>query len=236
MVHRGRFLASLSLGPAARPPIALRYAMWTLAAGMSDQYSNMQEHFYRRSRKYIQQEEMRSFGEGIIALQYCQAWILLAIYEFKNMQFPRAWLSTGRAVRSAQMLGLHRMDGEGLAVKTCLAPPADWTEREERRRTFWMAFWEDRCASIGTGWPMTIDERDVSFWKLNSPLTCFANNTPSDLVKSSCFRRGIPIWKLLYCANPPGCHQRQKHRIFQLCWWACTDGSIWAKSSSSSSV
>lgn len=57
--------------------------------------------------------------------------------------------------------GLHRLDGTGLDVKQCLAPPKDWTEREERRRTFWMAFCQDRYASIGTGWPMTIDERDI---------------------------------------------------------------------------
>lgn len=58
-------------------------------------------------------------------------------------------------------IGLHRLDGAGLDVKQCLPPPKDWTEREERRRTFWMAFCEDRYASIGTGWPMTIDERDI---------------------------------------------------------------------------
>jgi Fungal specific transcription factor domain len=58
-------------------------------------------------------------------------------------------------------LGLHRLDGAGLDVKQCLPPPRDWTEREERRRTFWMSFCEDRYASIGTGWPMTIDEKDI---------------------------------------------------------------------------
>ena len=58
-------------------------------------------------------------------------------------------------------MGLHRQDGVGLDVKQCLPPPRDWTEREERRRTFWMAFCEDRYASIGTGWPMTYDESDV---------------------------------------------------------------------------
>lgn len=58
-------------------------------------------------------------------------------------------------------IGLHRLDGTGLDVKQCLSPPKDWTEREERRRTFWMAFCEDRYASIGTGWPMIIDERDI---------------------------------------------------------------------------
>ena len=58
-------------------------------------------------------------------------------------------------------MGLHRLDGAGLDVKQCLPPARDWTEREERRRTFWMAFCEDRYASIGTGWPMTIDEKDI---------------------------------------------------------------------------
>ena len=59
-------------------------------------------------------------------------------------------------------IGLHRLDGSGLEVKQCIPPPRDWTEKEERRRTFWMAFCEDRYASIGTGWPMTVDERDIS--------------------------------------------------------------------------
>jgi hypothetical protein len=58
-------------------------------------------------------------------------------------------------------MGLHRLDGAGLDVKQCLPGPRDWTEREERRRTFWMAFCQDRYASIGTGWPMTIDEKDI---------------------------------------------------------------------------
>lgn len=58
-------------------------------------------------------------------------------------------------------MGLHRLDGAGLDVKQCLPPARDWTEREERRRTFWMAFCEDRYASIGTGWPMSFDERDI---------------------------------------------------------------------------
>jgi len=89
-------------------------------------------------------------------------------------------MSTGSAVRLSQMsvfpprlkdddedshvfrrIGLHRLDGAGLDVKQCLPSPRDWTEREERRRTFWMAFCQDRYASIGTGWPMTIDEKDI---------------------------------------------------------------------------
>ena len=77
-------------------------------------------------------------------------------------------MSIGRLVRMVHMLGLHRLDGEKLDVKQILPTPRDWIELEERRRTFWAAFYGDRWASSGTGWPMMIDEREVClqlfFW------------------------------------------------------------------------
>lgn len=144
--------------------------MWTLAASSSDKYSSLQEHFYHRARKYIQMDEMKGHGESMLTLAHCQSWALISSYEFKSMYFPRAWISAGRAVRMAQMMNLHKLDGAGLDVKQCLPPPKDWTEREERRRTFWMCFNVDRYASIGTGWPMTMDERDVSLNRIGLQL------------------------------------------------------------------
>jgi hypothetical protein len=161
MIHRPRFLASMDLAPHMRAPIALRYAMWTQVCSITPRYSQLTTHFYQRARKYAEADEMRGHGESMITLQHAQAWILLAAFEFKMMYFPRAWMSCGRATRLSQMMGLHRQDGFGLDVKQCLPPPRDWTEREERRRTFWMAFCNDRYASEGTGWPMTIDELDI---------------------------------------------------------------------------
>lgn len=161
MIHRPRYLAAMNLAPHMRPPVCLRYAMWCNAAGLLDKYEGLQEHFYQRSRKYIQQDEMKGHGESMITLAHCQTWSLLASYEFKRMFFPHAWMSSGRASRMALMMGLHRLDGISLDVKQCLPPPRDWTEREERRRTFWAAFCVDRYSSIGTGWPMVIEEKDI---------------------------------------------------------------------------
>ncbi|ATY63626.1 binuclear zinc transcription factor [Cordyceps militaris] len=161
MIHRFRYLAAMNLAPNQRPPVCLRYAMWTMASSITDKYSDLKHLFYARARKYVEADYVKGFGEHMISVAHCQAHILLACYEMKMMYFPRAWINTGAAVRLAQMIGLHRLDGAGLDVKQCLPPPKDWTEREERRRTFWMAFCEDRYASIGTGWPMTIDERDI---------------------------------------------------------------------------
>jgi hypothetical protein len=69
----------------------------------------------------------------------------------------------GRTVRLSQMLGLHRLDDENFhEKKNIMPPPKDWIELEERRRTFWAVFYGDRWASSGTGWPMIIDDDDVS--------------------------------------------------------------------------
>ncbi|KAL9055208.1 MAG: hypothetical protein Q9162_003701 [Coniocarpon cinnabarinum] len=161
MVHRARFFSGMNLAPHMRPPVCLRYAMWALAASTSDKFDSLQAIFYQRARKYLEIDEMRGFGQSILTLAHCQSWMLVAMYEFKNMFFPRAWMSTGRAIRLTQMLGLHRLDGTGLDVKMTIPPPRDWTEREERRRTFWLVYWADRCASIGTGWPMSFEEKDI---------------------------------------------------------------------------
>ncbi|KAG8626088.1 hypothetical protein KVT40_006489 [Elsinoe batatas] len=161
LIHPGRYYAAMSLDPHQRPPICMRYAMWAAAASVVDKYEDLQEHFYKRARKYIQRDEMRGHGEAIVTVQHVQTWYLLGMLEFKMTYFPRAWMSTGRACRLAVMMGLHRLDFAGLEVKQCLPPPRDWTDKEERRRTFWLCFTADRFASIGTGWPMTIDENDI---------------------------------------------------------------------------
>ncbi|KAI1660990.1 fungal-specific transcription factor domain-containing protein [Daldinia decipiens] len=161
MIHKFRYLAAMNLAPNQRPPVALRYAIWTQACAVADKFADLKDLFYQRARKYIEADYVKGYGEHMISVAHAQTHVLLASYEFKMMYFPRAWMSTGAAVRLCQMIGLHRLDGTGLDVKQCLPPPRDWTEREERRRTFWMAFSQDRYASIGTGWPMTVDERDI---------------------------------------------------------------------------
>ena len=162
MLQRYRYQTAMTHAPQNRPPICLRYAIWTHAASITDKYMHHQEIFYRRARKYVEMDEMKGAGEAFVSVAHAQTWTLLCAYEFKMMYFPRAWMSSGRASRLVLMMGLNRVDGLGLDVKQCLPPPQDWTEREERRRTFWLAYCCDRYASIGTGWPMCIDERDVS--------------------------------------------------------------------------
>lgn len=188
MIHPYRHRAAMTLAPHMRPPVCLRYAMWCLAASVSEKYHNHQEIFYRRARKYAESDEMKGHGEAYGTLAHAQCWTLLACYEFKLMYFPRAWASSGRASRLCIMIGLNRLDGVGLDVKETVRPPRDWTDQEERRRTLWMAYCCDRYASIGTGWPMCIDEKDVSNTLLTFSLYL---TTISDHDRFTCKRRGF---------------------------------------------
>lgn len=100
-------------------------------------------------------------GEAFVTLYHAQTWALTAFFEAKKTLFSRSWMSTGRAVRLCQMLGLYRIDMDSFEVKTILPPPRDFIEAEERRRTFWASFYGDRWASAGTGWPMLVNEKEV---------------------------------------------------------------------------
>ncbi|RDW94138.1 putative C6 transcription factor Prf [Aspergillus mulundensis] len=195
IIHRPRYMAAMDFAPSSRPPACLQYIVWAHAAAVSEKYSNLHALFYQRARKYIELDQMKGLGEGILTLTHCQAWLLIGCYEYKMMFFPRAWLSAGSAARLAVMLGLHRLDGEGLEVKQCLPMPRDWTEKEERRRVFWMAFAVDRYASIGTGWPTCIDERDIM---TNLPATeeAFINGKSEKTARLSDVLQGTDLAEL----------------------------------------
>jgi hypothetical protein len=59
MMHKLRYYASLDRAPHMRPPICLRYAMWTVAASLSEKYSSFEDILYERARRYIQDAEMK---------------------------------------------------------------------------------------------------------------------------------------------------------------------------------
>ncbi|PNH70361.1 hypothetical protein VD0001_g6908 [Verticillium dahliae] len=68
-------------------------------------------------------------------------------------------------VRIAQMLNLHQLDRKALQARSILAPARDWTETEERRRTWWVVFCIDRFVCGATGWPALVNDRDVRTFK-----------------------------------------------------------------------
>jgi hypothetical protein len=60
MMHKLRYYASLDRAPHMRPPVCLRYAMWTTAASLCpEKYSSFEGILYERARRYIQDAEMK---------------------------------------------------------------------------------------------------------------------------------------------------------------------------------
>jgi len=165
MLHKARYMAATKLDLGLQPPIFLRHAILALGACASKKHAGLQEKFYRSSREALEFVEMNDRHLDMVSLEQAQTWVLIATYEFRRMHFHRSWLSTGRAVRVAQMMGLHCMDQRDVGSQPPLLPKAkDWTASEERRRTFWLAFCLDSYAAIGHGWPMTVNHQDVGFW------------------------------------------------------------------------
>ncbi|KAK9242833.1 fungal-specific transcription factor domain-containing protein [Lipomyces tetrasporus] len=189
MIHKRQYMASLNYPAEFQPPIYLRYAVWAIAASASIKYRQYANVFYTRARKYLEQIQMRSHGEHIMSITYTQAWIFVSQYEFKMLLLPRAWISAGIACRSAIMLQLNIVDIKVSGISQLLPRPSEWIETEERRRTFWCAFAMDRYSSVGTGWPLIIDE----------------NNIATDLPASeAAFESGVeePTFSLAAALNP----------------------------------
>ncbi|OGM50656.1 C6 transcription factor Prf [Aspergillus bombycis] len=161
IIHHQRHLAALHHAAHAQPPICLQYMIWCHAALVSERYNHLHTTFYERARKYAEVDEMKGYGAGILSLAHAQTWLLITVYEYKMMFFPRAWLSCGKASRLAIMLGLHQLDSPNSQVKQCFIPSTDWVEKEERRRVFWTTFCIDKFAVIGTGWPVGVDETEI---------------------------------------------------------------------------
>lgn len=148
--------------------MCLQYVIWALGSHMDPKYGHYTDVFYRRARQYADADEMRGSGEYFITLQHAQTWALMSSYEAKCMKFSRAAMSSARAVRLVNMMGLDRADDPDAELPPALREPAGWFELEERRRTLWGIFTIDAHASISTGWPSLIDMDEVSAVRLAS--------------------------------------------------------------------
>ncbi|KLU92890.1 hypothetical protein MAPG_11842 [Magnaporthiopsis poae ATCC 64411] len=192
MLHRARYVRRSRDQQHCRPPASeshacLQQAMWTLAATLSSQFQQLRGRLYLETLQRLRALELvDSFhhrGGGAEAeahqLEQVQAWILVAIYEFMQVGFHRAWASAGRAIRLVQLMRLHDLDppfdasssgGEHLEQQHWPPPPPydadDAADAhaclEEKRRTFWMAFCLDRYSCVIDGLPLTLGEHIIS--------------------------------------------------------------------------
>ncbi|KAF4434239.1 Citrinin biosynthesis transcriptional activator ctnR [Colletotrichum fructicola] len=131
-----------------------------LGADITKTHRKLAIPFYQRARAYMQADEMRGDGQQFTSVAHAQAWSLIANFEAQQLFFAQSSMSLCKAIRIAQMLGLHRVDGQSVDAIPLLSPPRDWVEAEERRRTWWVIYCSDRLVCGSTGWPAMINEHD----------------------------------------------------------------------------
>ncbi|KAH7100638.1 fungal-specific transcription factor domain-containing protein [Auriculariales sp. MPI-PUGE-AT-0066] len=90
-------------------------------------------------------------GQGNPQLAQVQAFVLLASFLCSINCLPRAWLTVGQAVRTAQDLGLHRSPRH-LRLKL--------DKKELRRKVWWCIYVLDRMLAVALGRPLGIEDID----------------------------------------------------------------------------
>ncbi|KAK3903292.1 putative binuclear zinc transcription factor [Staphylotrichum tortipilum] len=163
MIHPSRYTSLLRSPPGLQPPPFLQHAVMALGAVADPSYASLVMPLYRRARTLAEADEMDD-QHSAVTVAHAQGWLLLANLEAQTGHFSRASLSLGRSIRIAQILNLHQLDRDGQihGLFQChLAPPRDWVETEERRRTWWVLYVTDRLVFATTGLPAAIDDRHV---------------------------------------------------------------------------
>ncbi|RYO90884.1 hypothetical protein DL766_009703 [Monosporascus sp. MC13-8B] len=158
---------------ASQPYAGLQSAMWTLAAAMSSQFQQLCQPLYSETLQRLSHATYAHGLDGTTArLDLARAWILVAVYEFMHASFESAWASAGRAIRLVQLLRLNVIDASGADDD-----PDSFIEKEESRRTFWVAFCLDRFSCVLKGLPLTLGEQPICT-RLPCPEEAFQSGKP----------------------------------------------------------
>lgn len=154
--------------------------MWALAAASSAHLQHMRESLYTSARSAIEALDHDIESSSAACLQVAQAWLLLTHYEFRYMSYRRAWLTAGRAFRIIQLAKLHEIDRLN-DVSINMAHPEAWSEAEEKRRTYWLAYCLDRFLNMSDEWPLSLHEEAVSNYSFffNKILRAKLTSTPA---------------------------------------------------------
>ncbi|KAF4454628.1 citrinin biosynthesis transcriptional activator [Fusarium austroafricanum] len=131
---------------------------------------------YTQTRQML--NELDTLDSDTVQIEHIQAGLLVAHYEYLRVYEHQAMLTTGRTFRLIQMSRLYDIDGTlGSPSLSSMTPAVSFSETEEKRRTFWLAFAFDRFLSTRNEWPLTLHEETICT-RLPAPETNFQNNQP----------------------------------------------------------
>lgn len=174
IIHQRRYRTWSSHPDKNEAQKCLQGTMWALAASASTgHHQNIRDSLYQSSCRAV--ETLASATASLTRrIEYIQAWLLLAIYEFMFQDFRRGWVSAGRAFRLIQLAGYESTDAPNKGEPQY--QPA-WAEMEERRRTLWLAYCLDRLLGMRSDTPLTFSDQVLV--RLPAPEVNFHNDQPA---------------------------------------------------------
>ncbi|KAH8682267.1 fungal-specific transcription factor domain-containing protein [Xylariales sp. PMI_506] len=120
----------------------LLLAMKLITSQPQKGYTAAENYLYTAAKRQATHLE----GLGTTSLEFLQALVLLALYEYGQGVYPAAYMTTGQCIRYSEYLELSS-PSDSNAV---LGPLLSWVELEERRRVWWAVYILDKLVSLGS--------------------------------------------------------------------------------------
>jgi hypothetical protein len=182
MIHQQRYFSAMNAVNNSPSQACLRSVVRTLAASLSAPYQRYTEVLYEESRQILEQTRrvINTTDASTAELCYVQAWLLLAQYESLRVSEWQSMMTAGYAFRLVQMMRLHEIDMQrsaDLPLSPSFEQTESFSQTEERRRTFWVAYTLDYFLCWRGEWPLTLYE-EMAMTRLPTPEANFQNNQP----------------------------------------------------------
>lgn len=162
IIHQRRYFSWSRKPDKSAAQTALQHSMWALAASTAPDYTQLDvDRLYRCAVRALQAVENISEPGGLKQsndVEQVQAQLLLSMYELKHIDFRQGFITAGCAFRLIQLGWFQDL----ISGSNTFPPSMDWTGLEEKRRTFWLAYYLDRIISLRSDSSCTFGE-EVSF-------------------------------------------------------------------------
>ncbi|KAK5999102.1 Depudecin biosynthesis cluster-specific transcription activator DEP6-like protein [Cladobotryum mycophilum] len=131
----------------------LSHSISALAALSAPEFRCYADQYYEQGRILLDICERHESGDSLISINILQAAAVLTLYELKRPNFARAYITLGRAIRIARVMGLDRGPsnpgiGSRWGLRTPMPEPMSSAVEEENRRTFWLLYMFDVFTSL----------------------------------------------------------------------------------------
>ncbi|VDC06881.1 unnamed protein product [Peniophora sp. CBMAI 1063] len=177
LFHRSTFMYWLSLPPTHDnfPSPAVLHAICGVGIMYAQQPGLTPAPFvsnlvHADSEKHV--ELAKSLAEkgilrGTQLVQNQQALVIVGWWYWCHAKWIEVYMLSAQVLRACPPLDLSRAPmfqplTNGTMVPSLLAAPIDAQEEETRRNVFWLAYALERLSGCGNGWPLSLDDKDVT--------------------------------------------------------------------------